>query len=169
LGGIDILVNNAGIPPVGLGAGPFLLSSSKDWSLPIALNLVAVLRCIHGVLPGMVERGHGRIVTMVSDAARVGQAGIAVYGAAKAAAASFSRSLAQEVGPDGVTSNCISLGSLVTERRTPESVEREARRYPVRRLGQPADVVPVVLLLASDESAWITGQTYGVDGGYAPS
>ncbi|HWE70362.1 MAG TPA: SDR family oxidoreductase [Acidimicrobiales bacterium] len=169
LGRVDILINNAGIPPAGVGAGPFVTSDPKQWQVLLDLNLLAVMHCVQAVLPGMLRRRHGRIITMVSDAARVGEPNIAVYAAAKAGAATFSKSLAKEVGRDGVTVNCISLGSLVTERQNPESIAKTGTRYPVGRLGVAEDVVPVVLLLASDESAWITGQTYGVDGGYATS
>jgi 2-hydroxycyclohexanecarboxyl-CoA dehydrogenase len=169
VGSIDILINNAGIPATGVSAGPFAESAPERWHELVDLNLFAVLHSVRAVLPGMIARKWGRIVTIVSDAARVGEPNLAVYAAAKAGAAAFSRSIAKEVGQYGVTSNCVSLGSLVTERTAPQAMAKAVARYPAGRLGQPGDVTPVVLLLVSEEAAWITGQTYGVDGGYAPS
>jgi 3-oxoacyl-[acyl-carrier protein] reductase len=116
----------------------------------------------------MVERRWGRVITIVSDAARTGERNMALYAAAKAAAAAFSRSVALEVARDGVTCNCVGLGSIAGPRRTEDELARAARRYPVGRLGRPDDVGPAVLYLASEEAAWVTAQTLTVDGGYAP-
>ena len=171
LGPIDILVNNAGVPPSGTLLRPFLQTERSDWDLTIGLNLYGVLNTTHAVLGPMVERGYGRIISIVSEAARVGEATVAAYAAAKGGAASFSRSLAKEVGRHGVTANCVSLGSIYSEKDYPdqERLDRASKRYLVGRLGQPADVAAAVLLLASPEASWITGQTIPVNGGYATS
>jgi 3-oxoacyl-[acyl-carrier protein] reductase len=171
LGPIDILVNNAGVPPTGTLLRPFLQTERSDWDLTIGLNLYGVLNTTHAVLGPMVERGYGRIISIVSEAARVGEATVAAYAAAKGGAASFSRSLAKEVGRHGVTANCVSIGSIYSDKDYPdqERLDRVSKRYLVGRLGQPADVAAAVLLLASPEASWITGQTIPVNGGYATS
>jgi 3-oxoacyl-[acyl-carrier protein] reductase len=123
----------------------------------------------------MIERRWGRILTIVSDAGRRGERRQVVYGAAKAAAMGFSRGLAAEVGGDGVTVNCIALGTmkhgLIAEAldRDPQMEARLARAYPVGRVGRPTDPAPLAVLLCSDAGEWITGQVYPVDGGYAPA
>jgi 3-oxoacyl-[acyl-carrier protein] reductase len=123
----------------------------------------------------MLERGWGRILTIVSDAGRRGERKQAVYGAAKAAAMGFSRGLATEVGRQGVTVNCIALGTMRTGplaralERAPELAERLARPYPVGRIGEVSDPAPLAVMLCSDAAEWITGQVYPVDGGYAPA
>ncbi len=170
VGPIDILVNNAGLPPGMFQMKPFLDLEPDDWEPVIRLNFYAVLHMTRAFLPGMVERGWGRIVTVISDASRAGDPRQAVYAAAKAAAAGFSRSLATEVGRQGVTVNCVSLASMRPgyDPSVPLS-EEEARRfrsYAIRRPGRPEDVAPVILLLASDAGSWITGQVYPVNGGY---
>ena len=137
------------------------------------LNLGAILHVTHAYLAPMVEQRWGRIVTIVSDAGRKGERYQAIYGAAKAGAMGFIRSLAAEVGRYGVTANCVvarrRCGPGPTEAaiaRDPDLERRLSRAYPCPRLGVPADVAPLVTLLCSDAGAWITGQVYPVDGGY---
>lgn len=165
-GPVDILVNNAGVPADGLGIRHFVETDPADWPALVDLNLNAVLHCAHTVVPAMIERRWGRVVTIVSDAGRVGEAGIAVYAAAKAGAAGFARALAKEVGRFGVTSNCVSLGAIQPEDMAVDDVARRARHYPMRRLGRADDVAPAVVWLSSDEAGWVTGQTLSVSGGY---
>ena len=163
LGPVDILVNNAGLPAEGIQLHQFRDSTPDDWEPLLRLNLYAVLYCCAAVVDGMCERRWGRVVIISSDAARQGTAiGLSLYGAGKAAAAGFSRHLAQEVAPLGVTVNCVSLGTMF---RPGMDEERLARRYPVGRLGRPADAAAAVLYLASEEAAWVTGQTLPVNGG----
>lgn len=175
-GDINILVNNAGNAGTEGFArlGRFADSSPADWERFLRVNLYGVLHCCRAVLPRMMERRWGRILTIVSDAARTGDFGLAAYGVAKAGAASLTRVLATEAGRDGITVNNIALGTM----RTPLSEElwndpdpaRTAAilsRYVVRRPGEPGDVAPLALLLASDHGSWITGQTYAVNGGYS--
>lgn len=174
---VDILVNNAG------NAGPqgftslvnFVDSDPADWQRFFAVNLFGVMHCTKAALPSMIEGGWGRIVTIVSDAARNGEAKLAPYGAAKAGAAGFCRSIAREVGRHAITVNCVSLGNIAHPPEwfptpvTDEEIEREKaflRPYTIRRRGQPTDVAGMVTYLASDGAEWITGQTYAVNGGY---
>ncbi len=174
-GAVDILVNNAGIPPEGITIKPFVETGSAEWDPLIRLNLAAVLGVTRAYLPFMLERKWGRILTIVSDAGRRGERKQVVYGAAKAAAMGFSRGLAAEVGRDGVTVNCISLGTMkhgalaAAIERDPSLEGKLARAYPAGRIGRTTDPAPLAVLLCSDAGAWITGQVYPVDGGYAPA
>jgi 3-oxoacyl-[acyl-carrier protein] reductase len=174
-GTVDILVNNAGIPVEGFPVQSFVESKPADWDPLIRLNLAAVLHVTHAYLPGMLEQQWGRILTIVSDAGRKGERKQVVYGAAKAAAMGFSRGLAAEVGRDGVTVNCISLGTmnhgLLREALAddPELERKLSRPYPTGRLGNVDDAAPLAVLLCSDAASWITGQVYPVDGGYSPA
>jgi NAD(P)-dependent dehydrogenase (short-subunit alcohol dehydrogenase family) len=173
---IDILVNNAG----NAGAERFALtsfvdSSPGDWAPYFAVNLYGVMHCTHAVLPGMIERGDGRVITIVSEAARRGETKMAAYSAAKAGAAGFSRAVAREVGRHGITVNNIALGTIDTQGRAEHAatdpdaqarIDEQLRAYIVRRLGEPDDVAGLVTFLASPLASWITGQTYAVNGGY---
>jgi 3-oxoacyl-[acyl-carrier protein] reductase len=173
---VQILVNNAGLPPGYFAPGssrlgPFVQTEPEDWEPLIQLNLYAVLRVTRALLPSMIDSGWGRVITIVSDAGRTGDPNVAVYAAAKAAAAGFMRSLATEVGKFHVTANSISLGTLWRPQDdaapTPEYLQRLARRYPAGRPGYPQDVANLVLYLASNAAEWITGQVYPLNGGYS--
>ena len=119
--------------------------------------------------------GRGRIVTVVSDAGRIGEARLVAYSAAKAAAAGFVRAIAREAGRYGITSNAISLSTLappfdeeaMAEFLANERTKAQLSRYVLRRFGKPEDVAGMALFLCSDAAAWITGQTYPVNGGYS--
>jgi len=169
-GGIDILVNNAGIPP-DVFPTPFVKTEPKDWKLWIDLNLYGVMYCTRAALPSMIERGWGRIITVVSDAARVGEAGLSAYAAGKAGAAGFTRSIAREVGSSGITANSVALGSIkhgaVAEFLTEDTEKSMLKRYVVKRLGTTEDPAALIGFLASDDAEWITGQTYPVNGGFS--
>ena len=144
-GPVDILVNNAGIPAEGITIKNFVDTGPAEWDPLIRLNLAAVLGVTRGYLPGMLEQRWGRILTIVSDAGRKGERKQAVYGAAKAAAMGFSRGLAAEVGRDGVTVNCISLGTmnhglLANAIEADPAIEhRLAKAYPAGRIGEVDD------------------------------
>lgn len=177
LGGIDIIVNNAGNAGVeGFTAlRPFAESDPDDWDRYLKVNLYGVMHCTRAVLPGMISGAWGRVITIVSDAARYGDANLAPYAAAKAGAAGFCRSVAREVGRYNITVNCIALGTVRTPTtarvpdESPAALEREQqqmRKYIIRRRGEPEDVTGLVAFLAGPGSAWITGQTYPVNGGY---
>lgn len=168
----DIVVNNAGNAgaSASLSLVPFETTEPESWDAPLAVNLAGVMNVTHAALPHMTAQGWGRIITVVSDAGRVGDPGLAAYAAAKAGAAGFMRSIARETGKFGVCVNCVSLGSIVDperDQRPAAVIEAQARRYPVRRLGAPQDVAGLVVLLATDAGAWITGQTIPVNGGYS--
>lgn len=171
---LDILVNNAGSAgAAGWTFGPFAESAPEEWRRYVDVNLYGVMHCTRAVLPAMVARRYGRIVTIVSDAARWGDPQMAPYAAAKAGAAGFTRSIAREAGRFGVTVNNVALGTIDTE-STPqgEGSERSEhdrqrfRQYIIRRPGRPSDVAPMVAFLASRHAEWITGQTIPVNGGY---
>ncbi|MEX0666360.1 MAG: SDR family NAD(P)-dependent oxidoreductase [Acidimicrobiia bacterium] len=164
LGPIDVLVNNAGVPE-GFALRRFREMPVEDWDKFIRLNLYGVLHCIHSVVDGMVDRGWGRIVTISSEAGRIGVGfGISIYGAAKAGAVGFSHHLATELIGTGVTVNCLSLGLMAVD-------ADDARRPPppTARLGRPDDVAAAVCYLASDAAEWVTGQTLPVNGGHTTS
>jgi 3-oxoacyl-[acyl-carrier protein] reductase len=176
VGGVDVLVNNAGnAGPVVDGTVPapaFWETGPKDWEPWLGTNFFGVLNVTRAALPGMVSRGSGRVITTISDAGRVGEPNLVVYGGAKAGAAGFSRGLAKAVGRHGITVNCVSLGSIDTPgvaslNADPVQVEKGLRRYVIRRIGRPDDVAGLVLFLASESASWITGQTYPVNGGYS--
>lgn len=180
LGPITLLVNNAGnAGPVG---GPedcmdpvFWETSPAGWDRFFRTNLYGVLNCCHIAVPNMIKAGKGRIVTILSDAGRVGEARLACYAGAKAGAAGFMRSLSKEVGRYGITANSIALGTLEIpmseEARAAhlasDQVKAQLSRYVIRRKGRPDDVAHMALFLCSDASSWITGQTYPVNGGYS--
>jgi 2-hydroxycyclohexanecarboxyl-CoA dehydrogenase len=174
-GPIDVLVNNAGNagPQMSIvDATPFWETGPEDWQPWLAANFFGVLNCTNAVVGGMVERGRGRVISIVSDAGRVGEPNYVVYSGAKAGAAGFTRAIAKAVGAHSVTANCIALSAMRTP-ATDEFTSDEAalkkllRGYVVRRLGEPEDAANMALFLASDASSWITGQTYPVNGGYA--
>lgn len=170
LGPIDVLVNNAGWDLF----VPFLQTEPDDWSKLIDINLVGALHMHHAVLPGMVERGSGRVVNVASDAARVGSSGEAVYAACKAGLVAFSKTLAREHSRHGVTFNVVCPGPTDTALLTtvtdtasnPEKLREAFRRaIPMGRLGEPADLVGAVMFFASDAASFVTGQVLSVSGG----
>ncbi len=178
LGPITILVNNAGNagPNADMRASPlFWETEPQEWDRYFHTNLHGVMNCCHAALPGMVAQGKGRIVTIVSDSGRVGEARLAAYSAAKAGANGFIRSIAKEAGRFGITSNAISLSTLepplppeqLTEYLDSERAKTHVSRYVIRRFGKPDDVAYMTLFLCSDAASWITGQTYPVNGGYS--
>ena len=171
LGPVDILVNNAGLPTGDdFALVPFHETTPEMWEAWLGVSLYGVLHCTHAVIRGMRARHWGRVITIVSDAGRTGARMLAAYSAAKAGAMGFSRSLAKENGREGITCNCVALGVISRPAFDEEArLERILRQYPVGRIGEPKDVAPMVLYLASEEAAWFTGQTFGVNGGYLTS
>jgi 3-oxoacyl-[acyl-carrier protein] reductase len=175
--GVDILVNNAGNAGAeGFGAlVPYVDTTPEEWAKFMGVNLYGVMSCVHAALPSMIERRWGRIVTIVSDAARKGESHMAAYSAAKAGAAGFTRSIAHEVGRYGVTANNIALGTMKTPLSAafwddPANSDRHKSMmepYLVRRPGEPADVAWIVASLVSPRASWVTGQTIPVNGGYS--
>jgi len=166
LGPIDALVNNAGWDL----AGSFAESDPTSWRKVIDINLYGPLNVTRAVLPGMIERAAGRIVSLASDAGRVGSSGEAVYAACKGGIIAFSKSVAREVARQGITLNVISPGPTDTPlfARFDESGKLAGaleRAIPMRRLGRPDDYPGLVSFLISDDARFITGQTISVSGG----
>jgi len=166
--GVDILVNNAGVP-VGMALGSFRELDPAEWRRYVDLNLYGSLNVIHAVIDGMCDRGWGRVVQISSGAGRTGIAfGISLYGASKSGIEGFIRHLSQEVARSGVTANSLALGLMANAVPGDDSspaVGALARSVPIGRLGTPADVGAAVTFLASDEAAWLTGQTIDLNGG----
>jgi 3-oxoacyl-[acyl-carrier protein] reductase len=173
VGPVEILVNNAGVAgaPGASLFGRFIETTPADWEPWLRLNLYGVMYCTHAVLRDMVDREWGRIITVISDAARVGEPDVAAYGAAKAGAAGFMRCISKEVARHGVTANCVSLGTITPDdppgEAMQELMQRFVRSYPVGRLGTPHDPAFAMAFLASEGASWITGQTLPVNGGYS--
>lgn len=169
LGRVDVLVNNAGWDK----AEPFVDSERATWDRIIQINLYGQLNTCHRVLPLMIERGYGRVVNIGSDSGRVGSSGEAVYSAAKGGVIAFTKTIARETARAGVTANCVSPGPTDTALFASIGGDklREAlqRAIPLKRLGRPEDLANAVAFLASDEAAFITGQTVSVSGGLTMS
>jgi len=165
IGDVDILVNNAGNGgEQGMTVQPFRESAPEAWEGPIRVNLYGVLHCCRAVVDGMCERRWGRVITISSGAGTRGVAiGVAPYSAGKGGGIAFTRTLALEVARDGVTANTLALGLM--GHPDPEVTEHLARAIPVGRTGTPADVAAACVWLASDEAAWVTGQTIELNGG----
>jgi 3-oxoacyl-[acyl-carrier protein] reductase len=163
--GIDVLVNNAAV----LKNGLFALMPDANWSLVIDTALGGTYRTTKAFLRGMLRRRWGRIVNVSSLAAFSGSAGQTNYSAAKGALVAFTKSLAAEVGPFGVTVNAVAPGFVETEMisfLTKEAREDFLKRVPVQRFGLPGDIAPFVSFLCTDGAGYLTGQTVRIDGGF---
>jgi 3-oxoacyl-[acyl-carrier protein] reductase len=175
LGGVDILVNNAG-GVCGQVGHPLEHVPERDWLEVIHANLTTSFLCTRAVAPAMKERRWGRIVNISSAAGlTVSKTGIQAYTSAKAGVIGFTRQMAKELGPFGITVNCIAPGfirSNPTTERQWESYGEEGQRQltagiATRRLGEPADIANGVEFFVSDRSGWVTGQVIAIDGGSA--
>jgi 2-hydroxycyclohexanecarboxyl-CoA dehydrogenase len=183
LGPPQILVNNAG-----WARRARFLDQEPDEALRlIEVNLIGTMNLTRAVLPGMVERGSGAVVSIGSDAAVIGEKQEGAYGAAKAGVLSLSRTLAREYGPAGVRFNVVCPGATVPDDpghvsatslwsqpeydvyRDPQTQQAIARHYPLGRLGRPGDVASAVCFLVSPRAGFVTGQTLSVSGGYTMS
>ena len=177
LGPVDIYINSAAI----LDDKLFLESAATDWQKMMNVCLHGPMQCLHLILPGMVRRGYGRVVCLASDSARIGQARLSYYAAAKAGIIALVKSVAQEVGSNGVTLNVVSPGATNTPLRISreESMraqmgeEKYARRvksvlklYPTGRIGEPEDAAHAIAFFCSEDASWITGQVLSVNGGF---
>ncbi len=179
-GGVDVLINNVGWTHDRL----FVEKTREEWEREVQINLWGMINCTRAVLDGMIARKSGAIVSMGSDAGRMGEFREAVYGACKAGIIALSKSVAREVGRHGIRLNVVCPGMTMpdsdeeigglsmwaseTNRAwgAPEMRARIAKAYPLRRTGKPSDVAGAVVFLASDAASFITGQTLSVSGGY---
>jgi 2-hydroxycyclohexanecarboxyl-CoA dehydrogenase len=167
LGPVDILVNNAGWDKL----EPFVESTPDTWDRVIAINFRGVLNCCKAVIPVMQSRGDGKIVSISSDAGRVGSLGEAVYSGCKAAIIAFSKTLARELARYHINVNVVCPGPTQTAllrgvmEKQPKVLEAMLRGIPMRRLGQPQDLAGAVAFFASADSDYATGQVISISGG----
>ncbi|MBC8131269.1 MAG: 3-oxoacyl-[acyl-carrier-protein] reductase [Rhizobiaceae bacterium] len=164
--GVDILVNNAGITKDGL----FVRMSDEDWDKVIEVDLTAAFRLTRGLTHQMMRRRFGRIVNITSIVGVTGNPGQANYCAAKAGMIGFSKSLAQEIASRNVTVNCIAPGfirSAMTDKLNDKQKDAIMGAIPMRRMGESAEIAAAAVFLASNEAAYVTGQTIHVNGGMA--
>jgi NAD(P)-dependent dehydrogenase (short-subunit alcohol dehydrogenase family) len=170
LGPIDVLVNNAASGT----RQPFLESTPEDWAPMVDVIVTGTIRVTQAVTRRMAARGGGAVVSLMGDSGRVGESGLTVLAATRASTMALTKSLARELARHGVRANCVSIALVRTDNlaahaggEDEERMRRILAQYPLRRLGRPEDVTPMVLLLASPLSSWITGQVISVNGGYA--
>jgi 2-hydroxycyclohexanecarboxyl-CoA dehydrogenase len=167
LGPIGILVNNAGWDVI----EPFLESQPETWDKVIAINYRGVLNCCKSIAPRMQQRSRGKIISISSDAGRVGSTGEAVYAGCKAAIIGFSKTLARELARNGINVNVVCPGPTQTALLKTAMAGREgvldamAKGIPFRRLGQPEDLAGAVAFFASSDSDYATGQVLSISGG----
>lgn len=166
LGRIDILINNAGI----MYHEPFAASGEDHWRHEMEVNVFGPLRLTHAVVPGMIERGYGRIVNLSSQLALVGWERAPVYAGTKGFILTWTKSLARELGQHNITVNAIGPGSIITDMNAgvypnEEAKQRRANELPLRRFGSPRDVAECAFFLASDAGSYLTGQMLGPNGG----
>jgi NAD(P)-dependent dehydrogenase (short-subunit alcohol dehydrogenase family) len=181
---VDILVNNVGSARA--RPGGFLTISEEDWAASLTLNLMAAVRATRAALPGMLAAGSGAIVMTCSVNARLPDPAVLDYSAAKAALAGFAKALSKEVGPHGIRVNTVSPGPVATDLwlgsdgvaatvshatgAKPDDVQSQAAAQSVTgRFSQPAEVADLILYLASDQAANITGSDFTIDGGLVPT
>jgi 3-oxoacyl-[acyl-carrier protein] reductase len=163
-GRVDVLVNNAGI----LNAAPLEGMSDETWDTMMSTNLRSVFLCTRAVLPGMLERGRGKIINVSSQLGQKGMPNHAHYAAAKAGIIGFTRALAREVGPRGIHVNAIAPGPIETDLIGPISDEfrrEKVQIFALRRFGLPDEVAPTAVFLASDDGNYYAGQTLCPNGG----
>ena len=165
-GRLDILINNAGLAL----RQRFVDTRPEDWRRQIDACLYGAIHCCHAAAPHLEAAKNGRIIAVIGDSSRVGESGLAIVAAARAGVGALMKSLAREFGRSGTTCNTVSLGLVETDHDKDwleANREKLVKLYPVRRLGQANDVAPMVTLLASPHSGWITGQVLSISGGYS--
>jgi 3-oxoacyl-[acyl-carrier protein] reductase len=175
LGPIGVLVNNSAVTR----KQRFLESSPADWAPQIDVTVTGTLQLTHAVAKRMVDRKSGAIVNLMGDSGRVGESGLLVTATARSTTVGLTRSLAKELARFGIRANAVSLALVRTDNfdshagtggsteEADETMKKILAQYPLRRVGRPEDITPMVLLLASPLSSWTTGQVVSVNGGYA--
>ena len=165
-GGLNILINNAGLAI----RQRFMETKPEDWHRQIDACLYGAIHCCYAAAPHLDAAKNGRIVSVIGNSSRIGESGLAIVAAARAGVVALMKSLAREFGRSGTTANTVSLG-LVETQHDKEWVDanRETlvKLYPLRRLGLPTDITPMITLLASPHSGWITGQVLSISGGFS--
>jgi len=178
-GKIDVLVNNAGW----VSTKPFVKSTPDEWDKQIKLNFMGNIYCTRAVLDNMIENKSGRIISVASDAGRMGEFNQAIYSGSKGAVIAFSKAVAREVARFNITLNCIAPGitppekieeagkdsmwSGITKEGAGEAMEKIAKAYPLGRVTRADDIAGAAVFLASDAASFVTGQTLSVSGGYS--
>jgi 3-oxoacyl-[acyl-carrier protein] reductase len=167
LGGLDILINNAGVCPV----SSFDEMTEAMWDHALSINVTAAMKLTRAVLPMLRASSAARVINTGSILSRYGDAGLVAYATSKHAILGLTRALAAELGPQGITVNCVQPGAIATGmtkpmfETNPESLAYYAGRSVLGRIGQPEDIADVMAFLASDDARFITGQGILVDGG----
>lgn len=166
-GRVDILVNNAGY----VVYKKFVDTTPEEWQAQINTCLYGAIHCCHAVAPHMIKQNGGRIISLVGDSSRIGEANLALAAAARGGTIALGKSLARELGRTNVCVNTVSLGLVQTAHSDAEflakHMDKIIKAYPLRRIGNPGDIAPMVAFLASGESSWVTGQVISVNGGFA--
>jgi NAD(P)-dependent dehydrogenase (short-subunit alcohol dehydrogenase family) len=167
-GGIDIVVNNAGVAQ----RARFLDTTAEQWKQHIDIGLLGTVNTSKAALPYMVEAGKGgRIISLGGDSSRIGEANLSMAAASRAGTIALIKSLAREFGRYDITCNAVTLGMIETAHSDPawlaENLPKMVKNYPLKRIGRPGDVAPMIAFLASADAAWITGQTISINGGFA--
>lgn len=166
-GSLDILVNNAGY----VKYQRFVESSYEDWKPQIDVCLYGALNCSNAAAKHMVEQKGGRIINVVGDSSRIGEANISLAATARGGTIALGKSMAKELGRYNVTVNTVSLGLVKTAHQDPEflakNMDRILKAYPLKRIGEAEDVAPMVTFLASSGASWVTGQVISVNGGFS--
>ncbi|HEX3592180.1 MAG TPA: SDR family oxidoreductase [Pseudonocardiaceae bacterium] len=170
LGPIDVLVNNAAATQ----SKPFLQTTEEDWAPQIDVTVAGTLRVTQAVAARMADAGGGAIVNLMGDSGRVGESRLLVTATTRSTTVGLTKSLAKELARHGIRANAVSIALVRTnnlDEHTGDADDARMRKilsaYPLRRLGTPDDVIPMILLLASPLSSWTTGQVVSVNGGYA--
>lgn len=167
-GSIDIVVNNAGVAQ----RARFLETTTEQWQAHIDVGLMGTVNTSRAALPHMVDAGKGgRIISLGGDSSRVGEANLSMAAASRAATIALIKSLAKEFGRNDITCNAVTLGMIQSAHSDPQwladVLPKMVKNYPLKRIGQPGDVSPIIAFLASEGASWITGQTISVNGGFA--
>ena len=168
-GRIDGLVNSAGI-----GGRPvfFAETGPEDWRDLVDINLMGVIHCSHAVAERMIDQGYGKIVSLASEAGKLNEKRMVVYGATKGGVIAFTKGLAIELGRFGVNVNCVCPGithSPMTAYIDEDFEKAASKYYPLGRLGRTDDIAPMITFLLSDKTSWVTGQAISVSGGFGRS
>lgn len=165
-GGIDFLINNAGYTRV----ERFFESKPEEWDKQIDICLKGSINCCHLVIEKMMEKKLGRIINLVGDSSRIGEANLAITAAARGGTIALGKSLAKELGRYNITVNTISLGLVKTTHSNNDFLEKNMEKilkfYPLKRIGKADDVAPMVSFLCSNNASWITGQVISINGGF---